>query len=83
MIEEFGGAYQFSKACSRRAAQSFLVAKEKLSEVPFTKTIGSSKVSLEPVGVAGLITPWNANTAFICGKVAAALAAGCTAVVTE
>ncbi|MXN60918.1 aldehyde dehydrogenase family protein, partial [Burkholderia pseudomallei] len=31
--------------------------------------------------VAGLITPWNSNAGFICGKLAAALAAGCTAVI--
>src|SRR4029077_14406783 len=35
-------------------------------------------VTLEPVGVAGLITAWNANTLFICLKLASAVAAGCT-----
>ncbi len=34
----------------------------------------------EPVGVAGLIVPWNAPLAIACNKVSAALAAGCTAV---
>jgi aldehyde dehydrogenase (NAD+) len=36
---------------------------------------------MEPVGVAGLITPWNANAGFICNKLAYALAAGCTTVI--
>src|SRR5258708_12564151 len=36
---------------------------------------------MEPLGVAGLITPWNSAAGFICGKLAAAIAAGCTAVV--
>ena len=36
---------------------------------------------MQPLGVAGLITPWNSNGGFICGKLAAALAAGCTAVI--
>jgi aldehyde dehydrogenase (NAD+) len=36
---------------------------------------------LEPVGVAGLITAWNANALFICLKLASALAAGCTVVI--
>ncbi|GFW71880.1 succinate-semialdehyde dehydrogenase, mitochondrial [Trichonephila clavipes] len=34
----------------------------------------------EPVGVAGIITPWNFPNAMITRKVAAALAAGCTCV---
>ena len=34
----------------------------------------------EPLGVAGLIVPWNAPLAIACTKVSAALAAGCTAV---
>jgi aldehyde dehydrogenase (NAD+) len=36
---------------------------------------------MQPLGVAGLITPWNSDAGFICGKLAAALAAGCTAVI--
>ena len=39
------------------------------------------QVTLEPVGVAAMITPWNFPTAMITRKVAAALAAGCTAVI--
>jgi aspartate-semialdehyde dehydrogenase len=35
----------------------------------------------EPVGVAGLVTPWNFPCAMITRKAAAALAAGCTVVV--
>lgn len=35
----------------------------------------------EPVGVAGLVTPWNFPTAMITRKAAAALASGCTVLV--
>jgi phenylacetaldehyde dehydrogenase len=46
---------------------------------------GSSRVhaytSLEPVGVVGLITPWNGPAASFLYKVATALAAGCSCVV--
>jgi len=35
----------------------------------------------EPVGVAGMITPWNSPLSLACTKVAAALAAGCTCVI--
>ncbi len=35
----------------------------------------------EPLGVVGIITPWNSNAGFICGKLAMAIAAGCTTVI--
>lgn len=38
-------------------------------------------VTREPVGVCAIITPWNFPAAMITRKIAAALAAGCTAVV--
>lgn len=38
-------------------------------------------VTREPVGVVGIITPWNFPTAMICRKVGPALAAGCPVVV--
>src|SRR6202035_5319393 len=37
--------------------------------------------TLEPVGVAGLITAWNANVLFLCLKFASAVAAGCAVVI--
>ncbi len=39
-------------------------------------------VSREPLGVVGLITPWNFPSAMLTRKAAAALAAGCTVVAT-
>jgi aldehyde dehydrogenase (NAD+) len=45
-----------------------------------TRSWGNTTVTLEPVGVAGLITAWNANALFICLKLASAVAAGCTVV---
>ena len=41
---------------------------------------GGAAVLREPVGVCGLITPWNWPMNQICAKVAPALAAGCTVV---
>jgi aldehyde dehydrogenase (NAD+) len=41
---------------------------------------GNSLVVREPAGVAGMITPWNYPLHQVVAKVAAALAAGCTAV---
>jgi aldehyde dehydrogenase (NAD+) len=42
---------------------------------------GVAQVIREPVGVAALITPWNATLPILSYKFAAALAAGCTVVV--
>jgi aldehyde dehydrogenase (NAD+) len=47
----------------------------------WTRSWDKTTGTLEPVGVAGLITAWNANTLFICLKLASAVAAGCTVVV--
>ena len=47
----------------------------------FTRRVGKATVEMVPVGVAGLISPWNSNVFFICDKLATALAAGCTAVI--
>jgi aldehyde dehydrogenase (NAD+) len=47
----------------------------------FTRQIGNATVEMAPVGVAGLITPWNSDPFFISDKLATALAAGCTVVI--
>jgi aldehyde dehydrogenase (NAD+) len=79
--KEYGGVYLHSQASVAGAAKVFLNMKKSLSEVPFHKKLGQAVVMLKPVGVAGLITPWNAAIFMICNKVAPALAAGCTVVI--
>jgi betaine-aldehyde dehydrogenase len=49
-------------------------------EFGFEERIGNSLVLREPIGVVGAITPWNYPLHQIMGKVAPALAAGCTVV---
>jgi acyl-CoA reductase-like NAD-dependent aldehyde dehydrogenase len=44
------------------------------------RTVGTSLVVREPIGVVGAITPWNYPLHQIAAKVAPALAAGCTVV---
>lgn len=51
-----------------------------MEEVAWEQEVGNSLVVLEPLGVAGAITPWNYPLHQICAKVAPALAAGCTVV---
>lgn len=50
------------------------------SRAPALERIGHSVVEYVPVGVIGCITPWNYPLHQVTGKVAAALAAGCTVV---
>ncbi|HVP30793.1 MAG TPA: aldehyde dehydrogenase family protein [Myxococcota bacterium] len=51
-----------------------------LKSYKFEEQVGNSLVVREPVGVVGCITPWNYPLHQIIGKVAPALAAGCTVV---
>ena len=81
MIEEYGGAAQFSEIIVRSAAESFLQAEKALQQLPLVRTWDKTTVFYEPVGVAGLITAWNANALFISVKLASAIAAGCTVVI--
>ncbi len=80
MVEEYGGVVQFAAPIVQAGANAFLAAEKALQELPLTRNWGRTTVTLEPVGVAGLITPWNANALFLCAKLASALAAGCTVV---
>jgi aldehyde dehydrogenase (NAD+) len=80
MVEEYGGVVQFAAAIVRAGASAFLAAEKALQELPLVRNWGKTTVTLEPVGVAGLITPWNANALFLCAKLASAVAAGCTVV---
>ena len=81
MVEEYGGTVMFSRLMMEAAANVFLSAEKALQELPLTRSWDKTTVTLEPVGVAGLITPWNANSFFLSAKLASAVAAGCTAVI--
>jgi aldehyde dehydrogenase (NAD+) len=81
MVEEYGGVVQFAGIIVQTGVSAFLAAEQALQELPLTRNWGKTTVTLEPVGVAGLITAWNANTLFICLKLASAVAAGCTVVI--
>jgi aldehyde dehydrogenase (NAD+) len=81
MVEEYGGVVQFAGLIVQSGVTAFKAAEQALQEMPLTRSWGKTTVTLEPVGVAGLITAWNANTLFICLKLASAVAAGCTVVI--
>jgi len=81
MIEEYGGVARFARLIVESGVNAFAAAEKGLQELPLRQSWGKTTVTLEPVGVAGLITAWNANALFICLKLASAVAAGCTVVI--
>src|ERR1700719_4633120 len=80
MVEEYGGVARFARLIVESGGNAFAAAEKGLQELPWTQRWGKTTVTLEPVGVAGLITAWNANALFICLKLASAVGAGCTVV---
>src|SRR5580700_6700587 len=81
MVEEYGGVVRFARLIVQSGIDAFPAAEKGLDELPLTRSWGKTTVTLEPVGVAGLITAWNANALFICLKLASAVGAGCTVVI--
>jgi aldehyde dehydrogenase (NAD+) len=81
VLEEYGAPISRSTWMADYAADSFLTAARTLTDYPLEREIGTARVVMEPVGVVGLITPWNSNAGFVCNKLAYAIAAGCTAVI--
>jgi len=81
MITEYGGTRRMCTGTVARSANSFLLAIELLKSFDFVRQAGTARVTMEPLGVVGLITPWNANYGFICSKLSTALVAGSTAVI--
>jgi aldehyde dehydrogenase (NAD+) len=80
-MEEYGAPTTRAETAARHAAQSLADAATVLESYDFERKAGTADVFMKPIGVAGLITPWNSNAGFICSKVASALAAGCASIV--
>jgi len=81
MVEEYGAPIQFAAASFQNAISSISSSIEILKSFEFDQKIGNALVTLNPVGVVGIIIPWNASNGFICTKLSTAIAAGCTAVI--
>ncbi|MDU0199500.1 MULTISPECIES: aldehyde dehydrogenase family protein [Paenibacillus] len=80
-ILEYGAPRMASTGRVRLAAANLMDSKEALEQFDFVHMIGKAKVVSEPVGVIGIITPWNASYSQITAKLGAAIAAGCTVVI--
>jgi aldehyde dehydrogenase (NAD+) len=78
---EMGAPIAFASRFQAGAGMGhFKVAGELLKDYPFEEMWGSTAVVREPIGVVGMITPWNWPANQIACKIAGALAAGCTMV---
>jgi aldehyde dehydrogenase (NAD+) len=79
--DEMGAPLLFAERFQAGAGLGHLTnTLEVLKTYPFEERLGTAMVLREPVGVVGMITPWNWPLNQITCKVAPALAAGCTMV---
>ncbi|ANP46371.1 aldehyde dehydrogenase family protein [Candidatus Viadribacter manganicus] len=79
---EMGAPMPLANAAQAPAGLGYLIdARKQLDTFDFEYDYGKGRRILkEPIGVVGMITPWNWPQNQICAKVGAALAAGCTMV---
>ncbi len=77
--EEMGAPKSLAVAAQAHAGLGHLQeALRVLRDFPFEENLGEHRVFKEPIGVCGLITPWNWPMNQVSCKVAPALATGCT-----
>jgi len=81
MVEEYGGTFQFSSMVTQNMLNDISAMTDTLKDFDFERTTGNARVFLQPVGVVGIIIPWNMSNGFIVTKLSTAIAAGCTVVV--
>ncbi|HEX5462018.1 MAG TPA: aldehyde dehydrogenase family protein [Steroidobacteraceae bacterium] len=78
---EMGAPASLAKGSQARIGIGHISAMiELLKTFEFDERRGASRLTLEPVGVCALITPWNWPMNQVAAKVVPALAAGCTMV---
>jgi len=79
IMDEMGAPWNLAKnAQAASGPQHFKAALKALKNYAFEEKSGTTLIVKEPIGVCGLITPWNWPMNQIAVKVAPALAAGCT-----
>ncbi|MEY8828524.1 aldehyde dehydrogenase family protein [Sedimentitalea sp. XS_ASV28] len=75
--------------CPRHLTERFHVAigigiwgktAQTVRDFPWDRQMGGAQVLREPLGVVGVLTPWNGPVTSVAKKLAAVLGAGCTAV---
>ncbi len=77
--DEMGAPLGFAQKIQAGAGLGHIMSTiDVLKAYPFEERLGSAMLVKEPVGVIGMITPWNWPLNQIACKVAPAIAAGCT-----
>ena len=81
MTAEMGTPISFAKETQNAMALgNFIQQISVLTDYQFERVLKGSLISREPIGVCGLITPWNWPLNQVTAKLAPALAAGCAVV---
>jgi len=81
IMDEMGAPWGLAKGAQALSGpQHIKAALRALETYEFEEQIGTTSVVKEPIGVCGLITPWNWPLNQIGAKVAPALATGCTVI---
>jgi aldehyde dehydrogenase (NAD+) len=79
--QEMGAPLSLARAAQAIAGLAHIgTARAVLADYEFERPMGSTLLVREPIGVCGMITPWNWPLNQIACKVAPALATGCTMV---
>lgn len=78
---EMGAALAYARTAQVPLAIAHIkTARDVVLSFPFIEQRGHTAIAREPIGVCGLITPWNWPLYQITAKVSPALAAGCTVI---
>ena len=79
--QEMGAPIGLASAAQAPAGLGHLMnAMKALKSFKWSEDVGTARIVREPIGVCGLITPWNWPLNQIAAKVGPAIAAGCTMV---
>lgn len=79
-MQEYGSPATATNGRTVYAAEFFLQMKDEMEKYPFERHENFSTVVMEPLGVIGAITPWNADYSHMALKIAPAIATGNTIV---
>lgn len=78
---EYGSPPGFTHFSSAHMPDLFRSMAAVVRDYPFARSIGNARVTMQPLGVVGAITPWNSDAGFICTKLATAIGSGSTIVI--
>jgi len=82
IVTEIGAPIEYARSTHLPySLEHFEEMIEVLADYPFASKLKHARIIREPIGVCGLITPWNWPLGQVVAKAALALAAGCTMVI--